>query len=130
MNEVYEFLKNANTYFLATNDDGQPRNRPFGTIDLFNDKLYIQTGLCKDCAKQMIKDPRIEICAMDKDRWIRVQANAYLDENIEAQKHMLDQYPSLQAMYQPGDNNTAVFYLQDVKATISSFTEEPKVFEF
>lgn len=95
MNEVYEFLKNAQTYFLATNDHGQPRNRPFGTIDLFNDKLYIQTGLVKDCAKQIINDPRIEICAMYQGKWIRVQANAYLDENIEAQRHMLDNYPSL-----------------------------------
>lgn len=130
MNEVYEFLKQANTYFLATNDQGQPRNRPFGTIDLYQDKLYIQTGLSKDCAKQMLVDPRIEICAMVNDRWIRIQAKACLDDNIEAQKHMLEQYPSLQAMYQPGDGNTAVFYLQDVTASICSFTEAPKVITF
>ncbi|MBM6839933.1 pyridoxamine 5'-phosphate oxidase family protein [[Clostridium] spiroforme] len=130
MNEVYEFLKQANTYFLATNDQGQPRNRPFGTIDLYQDKLYIQTGLSKDCAKQMLADPRIEICAMVNDRWIRIQAKACLDDNIEAQKHMLEQYPSLQAMYQPGDGNTAVFYLQDVTASICSFTEAPKVITF
>ena len=130
MNEVYEFLKQANTYFLATNDQGQPRNRPFGTIDLYQDKLYIQTGLSKDCAKQMLADPRIEICAMVNDRWIRIQAKACLDDNIEAQTHMLEQYPSLQAMYQPGDGNTAVFYLQDVTASICSFTEAPKVITF
>ena len=130
MNEVYEFLKQANTYFLATNDQGQPRNRPFGTIDLYQDKLYIQTGLSKDCAKQMLADPRIEICAMVNDRWIRIQAKACLDDNIEAQKHMLEQYPSLQAMYQPGDGNTAVYYLQDVTASICSFTEAPKVITF
>lgn len=130
MDEVYKFLKDAGTYFLATNDHGQPRNRPFGTIDLFENKLYIQTGLKKDCAKQMIDDPRIEICAMYNNRWLRVQANAYLDENIDAQKHMLDNYPSLQQMYQAGDGNTAVFYLKDVEATISSFTDKPQTYEF
>ncbi|MGN1182355.1 MAG: pyridoxamine 5'-phosphate oxidase family protein [Faecalibacillus sp.] len=130
MNEIYEFLKNANTYFLATNDNGQPRIRPFGTIDIFENKLYIQTGLCKDCAKQMLKDPRIEICAMFQGKWIRVQALAYLDDNLEAQKHMLDNYPSLKKMYQVGDGNTAVFYLKNGKAMISSFTEEPQIFEF
>lgn len=130
MNEIYEFLKNANTYFLATNDNGQPRIRPFGTIDIFENKLYIQTGLCKDCAKQMLKDPRIEICAMFQGKWIRVQALAYLDDNLEAQKHMLDNYPSLKKMYQVGDGNTAVFYLKNGKAVISSFTEEPQIFEF
>ena len=89
-----------------------------------------KTGLSKDCAKQMLADPRIEICAMVNDRWIRIQAKACLDDNIEAQKHMLEQYPSLQAMYQPGDGNTAVFYLQDVTASICSFTEAPKVITF
>ena len=43
MKEVFEFLKKCNTYYLATVEaDGQPRVRPFGTIDLFEDKLYIQ----------------------------------------------------------------------------------------
>lgn len=44
MNEIYEFLKKCGTYYLATVEGNQPRVRPFGTIDLFEDKLYIQTG--------------------------------------------------------------------------------------
>ena len=44
INEVYEMLKKAGTYYLATCDEGQPRVRPFGTVNLFNGKLYIQTG--------------------------------------------------------------------------------------
>ena len=58
-------------------------------------------------------------------RWIRLSAEAILDENIEAQVHMLDNHPSLKGMYTPGDGNTAVFRLDNVVAQICSFTEPP-----
>ncbi len=130
MKEVYDFLKKAGTYYLATVDGDTPKVRPFGTIDLFEGKLYIQTGKKKDVAKQMKANPKIEICAMLDGKWIRVSANAYLDENIEAQKHMLAGYPELASMYQPGDGNNEVYYLKDGIATICSFTEPPKTIKF
>ena len=130
MNEIYDFLKNCNVYYLATVEDDQPRVRPFGTVDLFENKLYIQTGKVKSVSKQMKSNSKIEISAMCDGRWIRIAAEAVLDENIEAQKHMLEAYPTLQAMYQPGDGNTEVFYLKNVKAKICSFTEPDKVIEF
>ena len=131
MNEVYEFLKKCGVYYLATMDGDQPRVRPFGTIDLFEDKLYIQTGKVKAVANQMKANPKVELSAMSADgKWIRVAAEAVLDENIEAQEHMLAEYPSLQAMYKPGDGNTEVYYLKNVEAQICSFTEEPKVVKF
>lgn len=130
MHEVYEFLKAAGTYYLATTDGDQPRVRPFGTIDLFEDRLYIQTGKVKDVANQLKANPKIEISAMYEGRWIRLEAEAILDENIEAQIHMLDNYPSLKSMYTPGDGNTEVYFLQNVTAAICSFTAEPEVYQF
>ena len=47
MQEVYEFIKECGTYYLATVDGDQARVRPFGTIHIFEDKLYIQTGKVK-----------------------------------------------------------------------------------
>ena len=44
MNEIYAFLKSAGTYFLATMDGDQPRVRPFGTIDVFDGRLYVRPG--------------------------------------------------------------------------------------
>lgn len=112
MNEVYEFLKKAEVYYLATTEGAQPRVRPFGTVDLFEGKIYIQTGLVKDIAKQMMANPKVEISAMAEGKWIRLAAEAVLDKNVAAQEHMLAAYPNLQAMYKPGDGNTAVFYLK------------------
>lgn len=130
MKEVYEFLKKCGTYYLATVEGDQPRVRPFGTVDLFEDKLYIQTGKVKDVSKQMMANPKIEICAFDGSTWIRIAATAVEDDRIEAQEHMLEGYPSLKANYQPGDGNTQVFYLKDATAVFSSFTAEPKTVKF
>lgn len=130
MEEVYEFLKKCETYYLATMDGDQPRVRPFGTVDLFENRLYIQTGKVKKVAKQMKANPKIEICGMAGEKWIRVEALAVEDDRVEARQHMLDAYPSLKAMYSADDGNTVVFYLKDATATISSFTEEPKVVRF
>ncbi len=130
MKEVYAFLKEAGTYYLATAEGDQPRVRPFGTIDIFEDRLYIQTGLKKDVAKQMLANPKVELCAMLKGNWIRIAAEAVLDENIAAQEHMLDEHPSLKEMYQAGDGNTAVFYLKNATATIYGFSDTPKTIRF
>ena len=128
--DVCAFLKECGTYYLATDDKGQPRVRPFGTAHMFEGKLYIQTGLKKDVAKQMLANPKIEICACKEGKWIRIEAEAILDERIEAQKDMLDDYTSLQKMYQAGDGNTAVFYLKNAKAVLSSFTADPEIITF
>lgn len=130
MQEVYEFLKKCGTYYLGTVDGDQPRVRPFGTIDLFDGRLTIQTGKIKDVSRQMIRNPKIEICAFDGERWLRIAATAVEDSRIEAQKHMLAAYPSLQGMYQAGDGNTQIFALTQVTATFSSFTEAPRTVTF
>ena len=130
MHEVYEFLKSAGTYYLATLEGDQPRVRPFGTIDLYGDHLYIQTGKRKAVADQLKANPKMELSAMVDGRWIRLSAEAILDENIDAQVHMLDNYPQLKGMYTPGDGNTEVYFLQNVTAVICSFTAEPEVYTF
>ena len=83
MQEVYEFLKACGTYYLATVEGDQPRVRPFGTIDIFEDKLYIQTGKVKDVSKEMQANPKVEICAFDGQKWIRVEGEVVrYDRNI------------------------------------------------
>lgn len=130
MDEVYEFLKKCRTYYLATVDGDQPRVRPFSTVDLFEGRLYIQTGRAKPVSAQMKANPKVELSGMAGGKWIRVAGEAVLDARIEPQVHMLEAYPSLQKRYQPGDGNTEVFYLKNVTATICSFTEEPKTITF
>jgi uncharacterized pyridoxamine 5'-phosphate oxidase family protein len=130
MEEVYEFLKKCGTYFIATIDGDQPRVRPFGTQLIYENKLYILTGKVKNVAKQIMKNPKIEICAVAGDKWIRVEAVAVEDDRTEPRQTMLDAYPQLKSMYSADDGNCEVLYLKDATATISAFGEEPIVIKF
>lgn len=130
MKNVYEFLKRAETYYLATLEGDQPRVRPFGTVNLFEDKLYIQTGKIKPTSKQLMANPKAEICAFKDGKWLRVACELIEDDSVEARKSMLDAYPNLRAMYDENDGNTQVFYMKNAVATFSSFTEATVVEEF
>ena len=128
--KVCQFLKDAGTYYLATADGAQPRVRPFGTVNIYDGKLYIQTGKSKDVSRQIAANPKVEICAFKNGDWIRISGELVNDDRLEAQQSMLDAYPSLQGMYQAGDGNTQVLYFKNAKAVISSFTHAPEVIEF
>ena len=130
MNEVYEFLKKARTYYLATMDGDQPRVRPFGTVDLFEGRLYIQTGKSKKVSQQLQINPKAELCAFLDGKWLRVAGTLVRDDRVEAKAHMLDNYPELKAMYSADDDNTEVLYFKDAEATFFSFTEAPETVRF
>ena len=130
MEEVYKFLKEAETYYLATAEGDQPRVRPFGTVEIFEGKLYIQTGKTKDVSKQIQANPKVEICAFKDGKWLRVAGTLVRDDRVEPKAHMLDSYPSLKKMYSAEDDNTEVLYFRDATATFSSFTEAPRTVTF
>ena len=127
---VCKFLKEAETYYLATVEGDQPRVRPFGTANIFEGKLYIQTGKVKPTSKQLLANPKAEICAFHNGVWVRVAGELIEDDRVEARKSMLDAYPNLRGMYDENDNNTQVFYFRNAVATFSSFTAAPEVVEF
>ncbi|MCR4933719.1 MAG: pyridoxamine 5'-phosphate oxidase family protein [Lachnospiraceae bacterium] len=130
MQKVEKFLKEAGTYYLATVDGDQPRVRPFGTIHIFEGKLYIQTGKMKDVSKQIHKNPKVEICAFKDGDWLRLSGELVEDERVEAKASMLDAYPNLKQMYSAEDSNTEVFYFKNATASFSSFTHGPETYTF
>ena len=130
MQRVCEFLKQAGVYYLATVEGDQPRVRPFGTAHIFEDRLYIQTGHIKPCAKQLKENPKAELCAFHNGTWLRVACTLVEDDRVEARKSMLDAYPNLRRMYHEEDGNTLVLYMENATATFSSFTAAPEVITF
>lgn len=130
LSDVAAYLKKAGTYYLATDDRGQPRVRPFGTAHIFEGALYIQTGKRKAVSRQIHANGRIGICASDGPTWLRITATAVEDDRREARASMLDAYPELRKMYDEDDGNTEVFRLTDGTATLCSFTAEPETVIF
>ena len=126
MKRVYDFLKEAVIYYLATVEGDQPRVRPFGTINEFEGKLYIQTGKIKPTSRQLAANPKAEICAFKNGAWLRVACELIEDDRLEAKKSMLDAYPNLRGMYDENDGNTQVFYLSNAVATFSAFGKAPE----
>ena len=130
MKRVFDFLKSAGTYYLATIDGNQPRVRPFGTIHIFENKLYIQTARIKPVSKQIKENPNVEICAFNGKEWIRVSGELVEDDRVQPKKSLLDAYPDLRHMYDEKDGNTQVFYFKNATAIISSFTNSPIEIKF
>ena len=130
MERVCKFLKDAETYYLATVEGDRPRVRPFGTVHIFEGKLYIQTCKAKPVAQQLLANPNAELCAFKDGTWLRVAGELVLDDRVEARKAMLDDYPMLRRMYDENDGNTAVFYFKNAVATFSSFTSAPETVTF
>ena len=130
MERVCKFLKDAGTYYLATVEGDQPRVRPFGTAHIFEGRLYIQTGKIKPVSKQLLANPKAEICAFHGGRWLRIAGELIEDDRVEAKKSMLDAYPNLRGMYNENDGNTQVLYFRNAEATFSSFTAAPETVKF
>ncbi|AFM39886.1 hypothetical protein Desaci_0830 [Desulfosporosinus acidiphilus SJ4] len=129
METVFEFFKNNQVFFIATMDGDQPRNRPFGAVAKFEGKLYICTNNTKNVFKQIEKNTKIEIAALNKDGgWFRLEAKAIVDKRPEAKQAMLDQNPSLTKMYKVDDGVFEVLYFEDATATF--MTTEPKTIKF
>ena len=132
MKEVFDFLKKAETYYLATAEGDQPRVRPFGTIELFEDKLYILTGKTKDVSKQLQINPKAEICAFMNGTWLRIACELIRDDRVAPKQHMLDCYPNLQSMYSVDDDYTEVLYMKNATAVFASMdmSQPPRTVQF
>lgn len=128
--KVCKFIEECGTYYLATVDGDQPRVRPFGTVMVFEGKLYIQTGKVKPVSHQLAANPKAEICAFKDGKWIRVSGELIDDGRTEAKAAMLDKYPMLKGMYSAEDDNTQVLYFKNGEAVISSFGGAPETLAF
>ena len=130
MNKATEYLKSCGTFYLATDEDGQPHVRPFGAVCEFEGKLYIVTNNQKKVYQQMKKNGKVEICGMHKGTWIRVEGEVKEDTRREARVAMMDDNTAaLSSMFTVDDNLMTVFYFEHGTATIYSFTADPEVIE-
>ena len=86
MEQILKFLQDAGTWYIATDDHGQPRVRPFGAQAIINGKLYIATNNTKDVYKQILENPKVEISGMAGGKWIRFNGELHFTKYNDNKK--------------------------------------------
>ena len=130
MKETFEYLRKAGVFYVATVDGDKPKVRPFGVVEIYENKLYVLTGKKKQVSKQIQNNPNVEICTSIGETWIRISGKLIRDDRVEAKQYILDKNPQLKGMYSAQDDNTEILYFEDAESTICSFTEAPKIYKF
>ena len=119
MNKATELLKEAKTFFIATVEGDQPRVRPFGAVAEIDGKTYLSLNNTKEVFKQLMANPKAEICAMIGGKWFRMHGTLVRDDRNEARAEFLKQCPL--PMYTADDGKFEIFYFSEVSGSVESF---------
>lgn len=130
MNRIVEELKKTKIFYVSTIDGDQARVRPFSSCTEFEGALYICTNNQKNVYKQIMTNPKIEICGMENDgTWIRINGTAVRDDRDEARKAMLEDPTGPSNLYTLGDGLFEVLKVENPKCIKYSMTNDPEVIE-
>ena len=98
MKEITQYIKEARTFFLGTENGDQPEVRPIGVWAEYDDKVYTAVGKHKNVYKQIQQNPKIVICAMKAPTWVRIRATA-VDAPEEIVEKVFADNPFLRSIY-------------------------------
>jgi len=117
INEVKEYLDKAKIFYLSTVDGDKPKCRPFGFNMVYDGKLWFGAGTFKNCYKQMIANPNVEIVATDGRGFLRYYGKAVFDDNPEIFEEACKAAPYIPKMYNDETGHKlGMFYLSDATA--------------
>ncbi|MGN0659953.1 MAG: pyridoxamine 5'-phosphate oxidase family protein [Emergencia sp.] len=128
MDKIVKFLEDAKPCFVATVDGDQPCVRPQGFSMVYDGKLCFCTADEKATSRELKKNPKVEIAAVNAGKFIRIRGKAvFLDES--AAKHALEMRPQLEKMIHPG--KFEIFAVTDGTAVIADLASgESEKIEF
>lgn len=130
MEKVLQFLKDCQTFYLATMEGDKPHVRPFGAVCKFDGRLYLCSSNEKKVFEQLKRNPNIEISGMYNGDWIRLSGKVVFDNREEVQNAMLEDYPELKGIYSVDDGKFEVFYLENATANIFSNAGSNEIISF
>lgn len=131
MKEVYEFLQENRSGYLATVDaEGKPHTRVIGLNYIEDGKLYYALATTKGMYAQIQHQPEVELAVNlpNYSKFIRVRGKAYIDDRMEIKQKLFENSPALKHLYQSPENPIfAAMYIVPETARIWSFTEDRTV---
>lgn len=120
MIDVVQFIKEAGMFFLATSENGQPKQRPFGGVMLLNGRIYFDTNTEKAVYKQMAANPQVSLCAFSKGCWIRIEGRAVPDHSPETLDAITERNPMLKKLREKEGDIFTSLYLEDATVEFHS----------
>lgn len=131
LKDISEFIDEAKIFYLATVDGDQPKNRPLGGHHIFDGRLMFTIGDHKNVYKQMQENPKVEIVAFSKGKWLRYTGKAVFETDPKYSAMALEGNDFLQKIYNDTTgNHLAMFHLEDAKAALlDGGGREVRVFE-
>ena len=105
MQEVTHFLADNSTVFLATQDNGRARVRPFQFQFEDRGRLWFCTAKSKETYAQLRQDPRLELCALSPDMaTLRLLGEAVLDDDLAVKQRIIAGNALVRSVYGSADN--------------------------
>ncbi len=111
-------------FFVATVEDGYPRVRPFGLVLEYENRLYFGVGSQKASYRQLLKQPALEICAVDGERnWLRIRGEAAFDDDPALLEEIFRLKPHLRGQYSQKDGpQLKPFYIRSGVAEVAGLS--------
>ncbi len=115
--EILDFISKNNIGWLATVDKNQARVRGMDTFRADENGLIFYTSKSKNVAKQILKNPDIEVCYFARGLQVRVRGKAVPDEDIKLKKEIVAGRPFLGQYSDEDFKDMAVFRLKGQATT-------------
>ena len=122
--EILEFMKGCSCCFLATSHNEHPHVRGMMPYRIDEDGVIFHTGKMKDVEKQLVSNPKVEMCFFDPQKKIqvRIAGTAELLEDLHLKKEIVEHREFLKPWVEKvGYEPLSVFRIKDCVATVWTF---------
>lgn len=98
--EVIDVIRDAGFCLFATAEDDQPRVRPMMPYYTEDGELIVAMLGRSRSIKQIQKNPKVELCYVDRKMWYcRIQGTAKLEDNAEKKEILWNNIPMLKQYF-------------------------------
>lgn len=121
--QVNEFLNQAQLFYFLTTDGDQPRGRPFGFHLLDGGKLYFGCGTFKNVFAQLTANPKVEVLALNGNNFLRYDGTVRIVKDEALLDKVRAAMPQIMELYDKNGWEMGMFYLENGHAELRGAME-------
>ncbi|HNW68767.1 MAG TPA: pyridoxamine 5'-phosphate oxidase family protein [Bacteroidales bacterium] len=123
--EIIDFIGENPLFFIATTDNGQPRVRGIMMYKTDDKGIIFSTGKNKDFYKQLLANPRVELCFYSNYMQVRVTGTVVeADDELAMKQEIVDARPFMKPWIEAmGYETIGLFRVCACKATVWSLDQ-------